>query len=118
MIDLRPSPLNPYCLTVLALCLDVAFPAYAADTEPVPQPRVEVRGSVEQYDARREDTSTRSVVTQEELKKYGDSRPALVLNSPKRSTPDSTANCTNSRATLGSLSDVVIRASACSVSSR
>ena len=79
MIDLRPSPLNPYCLTVLALCLDVAFPAYAADTEPVPQPRVEVRGSVEQYDARREDTSTRIVVTQEELKKYGDSTVADVL---------------------------------------
>ena len=30
------------------------------------------------------------------LKKYGDSRPALVLNSPKRSTPASTANCTKS----------------------
>ena len=38
------------------------------------------------------------------LKKYGDSRPALVLNSPKRSTPASTAKRTNSCASASGTS--------------
>src|ERR1700712_3847103 len=46
-----------------------------------------------------------------ELKKYGDSRPALVLNSPKRNTPASTANFTKSCARSSLLSVVLIRKS-------
>lgn len=70
-----PSPALP--LTLLALCLQSAFHVQAAENEaPV---RVTVAGSAEQYDARREDTSTRIVVTQEEIRKYGDSTLADVL---------------------------------------
>lgn len=64
-------------LTLLTLCLQSTFSAQAAEAEaPV---RVDVVGSAEQYDARREDTSTRIVVSQEEIRKYGDSTLADVL---------------------------------------
>ncbi|WP_198116002.1 TonB-dependent receptor plug domain-containing protein [Massilia rhizosphaerae] len=79
MTIFRPQQLAVSRLAVLALSLHAALPAHATDAEPVPQAKVEVHGSVDQYDARREDTSTRIVVTQEELKKYGDSTVADVL---------------------------------------
>ncbi|MBJ7312558.1 TonB-dependent receptor plug domain-containing protein [Rugamonas violacea] len=50
---------------------------HAAESETPIQ--IEVRGSATQYDARREDTSTRIVVTQEEIRKYGDGTLADVL---------------------------------------
>lgn len=70
-----PSPTLP--LTLLALCLQAAWDAHAAGSE-VPV-RVTVVGSTEQYDARRDDTSTRIVIGQEEIRKYGDSTLADVL---------------------------------------
>jgi outer membrane receptor protein involved in Fe transport len=73
MPNTRSTSLAAAHLAVALLSLD------AAGAEPVPQARVEVRGSAAQYDARRDDTSTRIVVTQEELRKYGDSTVADVL---------------------------------------
>ncbi len=73
MLNTRSTSFAAAHLAVALLSLD------AAGAEPVPQARVEVRGSAGQYDARRDDTSTRIVVTQEELKKYGDSTVADVL---------------------------------------
>jgi outer membrane receptor for ferrienterochelin and colicins len=56
-----------------------AVRAQASEPGQAPPARVEVVGSADKYDARREDTTTKIVVTQEELRKYGDSTIADVL---------------------------------------
>jgi outer membrane receptor for ferrienterochelin and colicins len=72
---LRPS--------AIALCL-ATFPAYAQTaaqppvTEPAPKAkeepiqRVEVKGGAAAYDPRRDDTASKIVVSNEEIKRYGD----------------------------------------------
>nr|WP_307727972.1 TonB-dependent receptor [Massilia terrae] len=75
-------------LTVLVTALAAAGLAHAqqsqtpntssADTAP-PMQKVEVRGSVEAYDPRRDDTASKIVVTREEIAKYGDTSVLDVL---------------------------------------
>ncbi|WP_168710081.1 TonB-dependent siderophore receptor [Massilia sp. Mn16-1_5] len=86
-------------MTVLAAALASVFPASAQQgtTKADPQPagdqkmqKVEVRGTADSYDARRDDTATKIVVTQEEIAKYGDTSvvdvmkrvPGITVSSP------------------------------------
>jgi outer membrane receptor for ferrienterochelin and colicins len=91
----------PLRLTLLAGALAVALPGYArqvdaAKTEPVPAPapavkaplkaeapatmqKVEVRGTADAYDPRRDDTASKIVVNHEEIIKYGDNNVMDVL---------------------------------------
>jgi outer membrane receptor for ferrienterochelin and colicins len=84
--------LTPVRLTLLAAALATAFPALAQEAPPATpkaeaaQPasgqkiqQVEVRGTAASYDARRDDTATKIVVSQEEIAKYGDTNVADVL---------------------------------------
>lgn len=88
---------SPLRLTVLSALLAAAFPLHAQETPPKktssaassaardePQPgtamqKVEVRGSADNYDPRRDDTATKIVVSQEEIARYGDTSVADVL---------------------------------------
>ncbi|MET0982597.1 MAG: TonB-dependent receptor plug domain-containing protein, partial [Telluria sp.] len=84
---------SPIRLTLLAALLASAFPLHAQEApkktdaalaQDKPQPeqpmqKVEVRGTAEGYDPRRDDTATRIVVGQEEIAKYGDTSVADVL---------------------------------------
>ena len=81
--------LAPLRMTLLATALAAVFPACAQDTAsaapktdaPAEQKiqKVEVRGTADSYDARRDDTATKIVVTQEEIAKYGDTSVVDVL---------------------------------------
>jgi outer membrane receptor protein involved in Fe transport len=85
--------LAPIRLTLLAAALAAAFPALAQESAaPASAPaapaapaaaqtmqKVEVRGTADSYDARRDDTATKIVVTQEEIAKYGDTSVVDVL---------------------------------------
>ncbi|MFC5458825.1 TonB-dependent receptor plug domain-containing protein [Massilia niabensis] len=84
---------SPIRLTLLAALLASAFPLHAqeapkkpagavAQDKSQPEPamqKVEVRGTAEGYDPRRDDTATKIVVGQEEIAKYGDTSVADVL---------------------------------------
>ncbi|WP_082493783.1 TonB-dependent siderophore receptor [Massilia sp. Leaf139] len=100
--------LSPIRLTLLAAALAAAFPASAQDTAsaaPKAAPvktesaaeqkmqKVEVRGTTESYDPRRDDTATKIVVGQEEIMKYGDTNVADVL----KRVPGITVNSPNGR---------------------
>ena len=54
-------------------------PAPANTVKPAPMQQVEIKGSAAQYDARRNDTATKIVVSQEEILKNGDTTVAEVL---------------------------------------
>jgi outer membrane receptor for ferrienterochelin and colicins len=83
--------LHPIRLTLLAAALAAAFPALArqtttaapkADAASAPDQKmqtVEVRGTADSYDPRRDDTATKIVVSQEEIAKYGDTSVVDVL---------------------------------------
>lgn len=78
----RPSPTLLRLLAAAPILLGSAH-AYAAD-EPVkpakePIQKVEIKGAAETYDARRNDTATKIVVTQEEILKNGDTTIGEVL---------------------------------------
>jgi outer membrane receptor protein involved in Fe transport len=76
-------------ITLLAAALASAFPALAQETAGAApkadaaadqkMQKVEVRGTADSYDARRDDTATKIVVTQEEIAKYGDTSVVDVL---------------------------------------
>jgi outer membrane receptor protein involved in Fe transport len=76
-------------LFVIVVCAAMAVQAQTVAEPPkspasAPQPattlqKVEVTGSSEQYDPRRDDTAAKIVVTQEEIAKYGDTTLADVL---------------------------------------
>ena len=82
---------RPLRLTVLAAALAVAVPALAQPTpsgEPVakqkpaaaePMQKVEVKGSTEAYDARRDDTASKIVLNHDEIVKFGDTNVLDVL---------------------------------------
>lgn len=86
-----PSPKNnPFRLTVLAAALAAAMSAHAQQTAPAakPQPakpaeekiqQVEVKGSAEAYNPRRDDTASKIVVNHDEIVKYGDTNVVDVL---------------------------------------
>jgi len=79
----------PLRLTMLAAALVACLPALAQQAAPVapvkkadaPMQKVEVKGSAEAYDARRDDTATKIVMNAEEIVKYGDTS---VLDVMKR----------------------------------
>jgi outer membrane receptor for ferrienterochelin and colicins len=83
---------NPFRLTVIAAALAAAMSAHAQQAEPVGAPaakpakvaddkmqKVEVRGSADSYDPRRDDTASKIVVNHEEIVKYGDTNVVDVL---------------------------------------
>jgi outer membrane receptor for ferrienterochelin and colicins len=86
---------TPYRLTVVAAAMAAVMSAHAQQAEPAaaapqaaPKParpaedkmqKVEVRGSVESYDPRRDDTASKIVVNHEEIVKYGDTNVVDVL---------------------------------------
>lgn len=79
----------PFRLTVVAAALAAALSAQAQPAEPEPKPKkpaeeakiqkVEVRGSSEAYDPRKDDTASKIVVNHEEIIKYGDTNVLDVL---------------------------------------
>ncbi|MES2322873.1 MAG: TonB-dependent receptor [Pseudomonadota bacterium] len=79
----------PRRLTMLAAALVACLPALAQQAAPVapvkkadaPMQKIEVKGSAEAYDARRDDTATKIVMNAEEIVKYGDTS---VLDVMKR----------------------------------
>ncbi|KQW89279.1 hypothetical protein ASC94_22885 [Massilia sp. Root418] len=80
---LRPSPTLLRLLGTAPLLFGTTLHAYAAE-EPVkpakePIQKVEIKGAAETYDARRNDTATKIVVTQEEILKNGDTTIGEVL---------------------------------------
>ena len=78
----------PFRLTVAAAALGTVLAAHAQQAEPEPKPpkpddgkiqQVEVRGSAEAYDPRKDDTASKIVVNHEEIVKYGDTNVLDVL---------------------------------------
>lgn len=103
---------SPIRLTLLAAALATTFPLYAQDAQETRQAaadttvkkgeaaqfgqtmqRVEVKGSAQAYDPRRDDTATKIVVNQEEIVKYGDTSVTDVL----KRVPGITVNSSNGR---------------------
>lgn len=72
-----PSRLRQLCSLAAAL-VALTAPAHAQQADPAPA-RIEVKGNVNDYDARRDDTATRIVVGHDELVKYGDTNLLDVL---------------------------------------
>ncbi len=79
----------PFRLTLLAAAVSLYLPAAAQDAQPVKQPdskpiekkieQVEIKGTANSYDPRRDDTATKIVVSSEEITKYGDTNVLDVL---------------------------------------
>ncbi|MCD2516445.1 TonB-dependent receptor [Massilia sp. G4R7] len=79
----------PFRLTLLAAALTLCLPAAAQDAlQPKPPPpkasdkkieQVEIKGTANAYDPRRDDTATKIVVNSEEITKYGDTNVLDVL---------------------------------------
>ncbi|MCU6498529.1 TonB-dependent receptor [Rugamonas sp. A1-17] len=81
-------PARPFRLTQLAaaiLSLYVGAVRAEAEAPPVEQPKpapmqkVEIKGAAASYDPRRDDTASKTVVTSEEIQKYGDTSVNDVL---------------------------------------
>ncbi len=80
---MKPLRLTPIAAAVFALCLTAAAHAEEAETvkeaaPPVMQ-KVEIKGAAASYDARRDDTASKTVVGSEEIQKYGDTSVNDVL---------------------------------------
>jgi outer membrane receptor for ferrienterochelin and colicins len=104
-----PSVFRPFRLTALAAAVSLCLPALAKTRAPAPPAahmavatnagdskkiqQVEVKGSADSYDPRRDDTATKIVVNSEEITKYGDTN---VLDVLKR-VPGITVNSANGR---------------------
>ncbi len=84
----------PLRLTILAAALTAALPALAQQTTPAAKPgvappakpaaaeqmqKVEVKGSTDAYDARRDDTASKIVLNHDEIIKFGDTNVLDVL---------------------------------------
>jgi outer membrane receptor for ferrienterochelin and colicins len=67
-------PPIPFRLTMLAAALATTVAAHAApETTPAtPVAQVEIKGSADAYNARRDDTATRIIVSHDEIVKFGD----------------------------------------------
>jgi outer membrane receptor for ferrienterochelin and colicin len=100
-----PPVFHPFRLSTLAAAVSLCLPtlaAFAQEAPPKPAPKVEegkkiqqveVKGSNDSYDPRRDDTATKIVVGSEEIVKYGDTN---VLDVLKR-VPGITVNSNNGR---------------------
>ncbi|WP_229263123.1 TonB-dependent receptor plug domain-containing protein [Duganella dendranthematis] len=73
-----PTRLTPIAAAVFALCI---ASAHADEEQPKQEEmqKVEVKGSAAKYDARRDDTASKTVVNAEEIQKYGDTSVNDVL---------------------------------------
>ncbi|CAN7433362.1 TonB-dependent receptor plug domain-containing protein [Massilia sp. LjRoot122] len=100
------SIFRPFRLTALAAAVSLCLPALAVSAQEAQAPKadakaeggkkisqVEVKGTADTYDARRDDTATKIVVNSEEITKYGDTN---VLDVLKR-VPGITVNSSNGR---------------------
>lgn len=67
------------CVIVLLPALPAVVRAQVQDGSQPPPAKVEVVASTQGYDPRRDDTTTKIVVTQEDIRRYGDSSLADVL---------------------------------------
>lgn len=67
------------CLFILLPILPEVVRAQAQDSVQAPPAKVEVVASPQDYDSRRDDTTTKIVVTQEEIRRHGDTTLADVL---------------------------------------
>jgi outer membrane receptor for ferrienterochelin and colicins len=73
------------CVTSLALACSLAaraaepIEAKPAETKQAPIAKVEIKGKADDYDPRRDDTASKTVMTQEEIQKYGDTNVYDVL---------------------------------------
>src|SRR5690349_4343836 len=56
-----------------------AAPAQSPALEQKPMAKVEIKGSAEDYDPRRDDTASKTVISNEEILKYGDTNVFDVL---------------------------------------
>ncbi len=82
---------RPLRLTILAAALATVLPAFAQQTAPAttlakpkpaapePMQKVEVKGSADAYDARRDDTASKIVLNHDEIVKFGDTNVLDVL---------------------------------------
>jgi outer membrane receptor for ferrienterochelin and colicins len=76
---------HPLRLTILAAALAAALPAFAqqpakpAPAAPEAMQKVEVKGSTDAYDARRDDTASKIVLNHDEIVKFGDTNVLDVL---------------------------------------
>ncbi len=92
----------PFRLTLLAAAISLCLPAAAQDAQPPKQAaskpiekkieQVEIKGSANSYDPRRDDTATKIVVNSEEIAKYGDTNVLDVLKRVPGITVNSGAN--------------------------
>ncbi len=101
-----PRIYRPIRLSVLAAAVSLCLPAFAQDapaTLPKAGPvksedgktiqQVQVKGTADSYDPRRDDTATKIVVTSEEITKFGDTNALDVL----KRVPGITVNSANGR---------------------
>lgn len=77
-------PHAPLRLSILSAALAAALPSYGQTVAPprfdnTKIQKVEVKGSVDSYDARRDDTASRIVLNHDEIVKYGDTNVLDVL---------------------------------------
>ena len=74
---------HPLRRTLIAAALAAALPALAQQAPkpaaPEPMQKVEVKGSTESYDARRDDTASKIVLNHDEIVKFGDTNVLDVL---------------------------------------
>jgi outer membrane receptor protein involved in Fe transport len=73
--------LTQIAAAVFTLCLGASARADDIEKQPDPLPmqKVEVKGAAASYDARRDDTASKTVVSSEEIQKYGDTSVNDVL---------------------------------------
>src|SRR5688500_8426534 len=100
------SIFRPFRLTALAAAISLCLPALGASAQDAQTPppkadapkaeggkkisQVEVKGTADTYDPRRDDTATKVVINSEEITKYGDTNvqdvlkrvPGITVNSP------------------------------------
>jgi len=86
---MRYSMYVPFRLTLIAAAISLCLPAAAQDAQPAKKPapkavekkieQVEIKGTANAYDPRRDDTATKIVVNSEEITKYGDTNVLDVL---------------------------------------
>lgn len=74
-----PTRLTPIAAAVFSLCVACAASADVEQPKAQEMMKVEIKGSAAKYDARRDDTASKTVVSAEEIQKYGDTSVNDVL---------------------------------------
>ncbi|MFS2137516.1 TonB-dependent receptor plug domain-containing protein [Duganella sp. Dugasp56] len=80
---MKPPRLTPIAAAVFSICFSAAAHAdeaqAAKEAAPPVMQKVEIKGAAASYDARRDDTASKTVVGSEEIQKYGDTSVNDVL---------------------------------------